>query len=268
MSVFMWVGYLASLFMGLALGLTGGGGSILTLPTLVYFFSIPTTQATAYSLIIVGVVALLGVWEARKNGTLRLGSALAFGVPGVLGVVVSRRVLLPALPEILQWGVYSVSKDSFLLLVFALLMFAASIKMIADSGKQETETQNVDTIARRLALSGIGLLVGLFAGLVGAGGGFMIVPALVWFAGLRMKEAVGTSLFVIALQSLLGVASDVKSLLALDKTLLVSVIVIAMVGMYAGSKLKQKLSPQKLKLGFGVFVFAMAVVIIFQELSH
>lgn len=261
-------GYPASLAMGLALGLTGGGGSILTVPIFVYLFGIGAVQATAYSLGLVGLVALWGAWGAYRSGDLNLKRALSFGIPGVFGVAISRRFLLPLMPAEISIMGSTWSQNSALLIGFSLLMLLASITMIQSSlGKGKiAPPANNERIVSEIGLSLSGLAVGLLAGFVGAGGGFLIVPALVSLGNLDMKQAVGTSLFVIALQSLLGILADAKTLAQIDFTLFSIVAVLAILGISLGGAIRQKLSQSKLKLGFGVFVLAMGGLIFFQEI--
>lgn len=261
------LGYAASLVMGLALGLTGGGGSILTVPILVYLFGIGALQATAYSLVIVGLVALWGTWGAYRNGELNLNRALAFGIPGVIGVAVSRRVLLPLLPSELSIFGLTLSQSSILLIAFSLLMLLASVSMIRTSWSENARVvaAKVDRSVSTIILFLGGLAVGLLAGFVGAGGGFLIVPALVSIGKLDMKQAVGTSLFVIALQSLLGVLSDFKAVAQMDFILFSVIAVLAIIGMSLGTLFRKRISQSKLMLGFGFFVLVMGGLILFQE---
>jgi len=261
------LGYAASLVMGLALGLTGGGGSILTVPILVYLFGIGALHATAYSLVLVGLVALWGAWGAYRNGELNLNRALAFGIPGVIGVLASRRLLLPLLPTELSIFGLALTQNSILLIAFSLLMLLASVSMIRASRSANTDLATADTSGSvsNIALFFGGLAVGLLAGFVGAGGGFLIVPALVNIGKLDMRQAVGTSLFVIALQSLLGVLGDFRALAQMDFILFSIVAVIAIIGMSLGTMFRKRISQSKLKLGFGIFVLVMGSLILFQE---
>lgn len=266
MSALEMLGYPASLVMGLALGLTGGGGSILTVPILVYLFGIGALQATAYSLALVGLVAAWGAWGAYRRRDLQLGRALMFGVPGVAGVLVSRRVLLPGLPDSVWIAGTPLSQNSLLLVVFAILMLAVSVSMIrASRGAGAPPGTHPDARVSRASLGLAGLVTGLLAGFVGAGGGFLIVPALVKMGRLDMRQAVGTSLFVIALQSLLGVAGDFRALSQIEWPLFVSIAVLAGLGMSLGTKFRDRISQPRLKLGFGVFVLVMGAFILVQE---
>lgn len=261
------LGYPASLAMGLALGLTGGGGSILSVPIFVYLFGIGALQATTYSLGLVGLVALWGAWGAYQNGDLNLNRALAFGIPGVFGVITSRRILLPSLPSSLSLGNFTLSQNSLLLIAFSFLMILASASMIRGywvTKKYILNPPSKTKVPLSLFFLG-GWCVGIVAGFVGAGGGFLIVPALVNIGKLEMRPAIGTSLFVIALQSLLGIAGDFSSLVKIDFTLFSSVAVLSLVGMSAGAKLRKNISQSKLKLGFGLFVLLMGSLILIEE---
>lgn len=261
------LGYPASLAMGLALGLTGGGGSILTVPILVYLFGIGALEATTYSLGLVGLVALWGAWGAYRKGELHLQRALSFGIPGIIGVLLSRRVLLPMLPQTLSFFDTTITKNSLLLISFSLLMLLASTSMIRSSFQDKTlkpQQQSKNELSN-IALTLSGLATGMLAGFVGAGGGFLIVPALVNVGRLGMRQAVGTSLFVIALQSLIGVLGDSEALAKIDLQLFGTIALLAVVGMSLGTKFRERISQRKLKLGFGVFVLVMGALILFQE---
>lgn len=262
-------GYPASFAMGVALGLTGGGGSILTVPILVYLFGISPLLATGYSLAIVGVVALWGTWGAYRAKDLQLRSGFIFGVPGVAGVIFARRVLLPTVPGALSlWG-KDFSKNSLLLILFSLLMIVASISMMRASSQAEppigAESKNSNQ-ASPLWLALIGFAVGIVAGFVGAGGGFLIVPALVTLAGLEMRQAIGTSLLVISMQSLLGILGDGAVLSTIDGRLFALIAVLALLGMSIGGRLRHSFSVARLKFGFGVFVLVMGAVILMHEI--
>jgi uncharacterized protein len=261
------LGYPASLVMGLALGLTGGGGSILTVPILVYLFGISAVESTTYSLVLVGLVALWGAWGAYRSGELNLSRALSFGIPGVIGVATSRRLLLPMLPAKLSILGMSLTQNSILLIAFSLLMLLASASMIRASRTSMAKSQlNIENEpVSVIALFFGGLTVGLIAGFVGAGGGFLIVPALVNIGRLDIKQAVGTSLFVIALQSLLGVLGDFEALRQMNFTLFSIIAALAILGMSLGTTFRKRISQSKLKLGFGIFVLVMGSLILLQE---
>ena len=260
-------GYIASIFIGISLGLIGGGGSILTVPVLVYLFGIGAEMSTAYSLFIVGSTALVGGVRNAFLGNVNYKTAVVFTIPAFIAVYASRAYLVPAIPnEIINLGKYVLTKDIAIMVFFALVMLAASVSMIRNKSKAEEEENSLP----QLNLPAIileGTVVGVLTGIVGAGGGFLIIPALVLFAKLPMKKAVGTSLFIIAAKSLIGFIGDVQRYGdQLDWTLLLTVTAIAVFGIFVGIYLNNFIDGKKLKKGFGFFVLLMAVYIIVKQL--
>jgi len=262
------LGLPASFAMGIMLGLTGGGGSILTLPIFVYIFHVSAQLSTSYSLLVVGMVASFGAFHAYRNKELDLRLALAFGIPGIFGVKFSRNILLPLLPEKIAIANYAWSKDSLLLIAFAILMLVVASNMLRAATLKQVlgKTQSVSDSKISPLCYVQGFLTGALAGFVGAGGGFILVPALMHFANLEMKKAVGTSLLIIALQSLLGISSDRAFFENADYRLLLSVLGVAIIGMQGGSTLRHRISPAKLKKAFGIFVFLMGIIIFVKEI--
>jgi len=257
------LGYIGALIMGLVLGLIGGGGSILTVPILHYLFGIDAATATAYSLFVVGATAATGSVSHLKQGNVNWTSALRFGVPSIAAVFATRAWLLPAIPE--QIG--SLAKGTVLLVLFALLMLAAAIGMV----RKGAAAHPAPTRARSTALLITvleGIIVGSLTGLVGAGGGFLIIPALVMFGGLGMKQAIGTSLVIIAAKSLIGFSGDLLAGLNADWSFLLTCAATAIVGILIGAALSAKLSAERLKPAFGWFVLVMGVVILATELGN
>ena len=260
-------GYIASIFIGISLGLIGGGGSILTVPVLVYLFGIGAEMSTAYSLFIVGSTALVGGVRNAFLGNVNYKTAVVFTIPAFIAVYATRAYLVPAIPnEIINLGKYVLTKDIAIMVFFALVMLAASVSMIRNKSKAEEEENSLP----QLNLPAIileGTVVGVLTGIVGAGGGFLIIPALVLFAKLPMKKAVGTSLFIIAAKSLIGFIGDVQRYGdQLDWTLLLTVTAIAVFGIFVGIYLNNFIDGKKLKKGFGFFVLLMAVYIIGKQL--
>lgn len=256
-------GYLAAALIGLSLGLIGGGGSILTVPVLVYIFGIDAVTATAYSLFIVGATSLVGTFPKYKEGLVDLKTALIFGAPSIAAVYLTRAYLVPFIPEtVLSLGDFELSKRLLLMGLFALLMVFASMSMIRDKKPAQTKAGKQAFQYGLILLEGA--LVGLITGLVGAGGGFLIIPALVLFTGLPMKKAVGTSLLIIAAKSLIGFTGDLGNLKP-DWQLLLIVTAIAIVGVLAGNRLARIIDGDKLKKGFGWFVLAMGIYILVKE---
>jgi uncharacterized membrane protein YfcA len=259
------IGYLASIFIGIFLGLIGGGGSILTVPVLVYLFHIDPVQATAYSLFIVGSSSLVGAWPKYKQGFVDLKTAIIFGIPSIISVYTTRKFLVPAIPTNLgEYGGLIVTKSLMLMLLFAILMIAASFSMIRSKSSKETITEGEQKFNYPLILIE-GALVGLLTGLVGAGGGFLIIPALVMLGKLPMKQAVGTSLLIIAAKSLIGFTGDLGNS-TINWTLLLSITALAIAGIFIGDKLSKRIDGNQLKKGFGWFVLFMGLAIIAEKL--
>jgi uncharacterized membrane protein YfcA len=259
------IGYLASILIGIFLGLIGGGGSILTVPVLVYLFHVDPVQATAYSLFIVGSSSLVGAWPKYKQGFVHLKTAIIFGIPSIISVYATRKFLVPAIPSNLgEYGGLIVTKSFMLMLLFAILMVGASFSMIRSKSSNETVTEGDQRFNYPLILIE-GALVGLLTGLVGAGGGFLIIPALVMLSNLPMKQAVGTSLLIIAAKSLIGFTGDLGTS-TINWTLLLSVTALAIAGIFIGDKLSKRIDGNQLKKGFGWFVLFIGLAIIAEKL--
>lgn len=258
------VGYFASALIGISLGLIGGGGSILTVPVLVYLFHVDAVLATAYSLFIVGATSLVGTFPKYKQGLVNIKTGLIFGIPSIAAVYLTRKLIVPAIPvEVFSVGDFIVTKSILMMLLFATLMVFASISMIRDAKPIVNSDSPKGFNYPMILLEGA--VVGMLTGLVGAGGGFLIIPALVLFTGLPMKEAVGTSLMIIAAKSLIGFTGDIGHF-AIDWNLLFTVSGIAIAGIFFGNYLSLKIDGAKLKKGFGWFVLIMGIYIIMKEL--
>lgn len=256
-----WAGYLASLLIGVTLGLIGGGGSILTIPVLVYLFSISPTLAISYSLFVVGVSSLVGAINNYLQGRVHLRTVLLFGCASITTVFLTRRFLIPILPDVFfTIGGFQVTHALFVMVVFALLMLAASISMIRS---RQFEAGAGGGTPLRLSLYGVG--IGLVTGFLGAGGGFLLVPALVLLMKLPMKEAIGTSLLIIALNSLIGFTGDLGRH-PIDWPFLLRITAIAVSGIFVGLYFNQRINSLLLKKAFGWFVLTMGVLILLREL--
>ena len=261
------IGYLSIFVMGLSLGILGAGGSILTVPILVYLFAISPTLATAYSLVLVGSTALAGGIRHILHGSFDREAFLVFGLPSVVSVYLSRRWLLPAIPEHLgSLGNYDFTRDGLIMLIFSALMLAASILMIRGRKAEETALQDTKK-PRRLVAAGEGLIVGAITGLVGAGGGFLIVPVMILLLKLPIRIAVSTSLLVIAMKSLIGFIGDLQGAQVIDWTFLFSLLVLSSAGILVGVKLGKKIPTTQLQRGFGWFILVTGILIIARELS-
>jgi uncharacterized membrane protein YfcA len=262
----MTIGLIASLLMGGILGLVGGGGSILTVPILIYLFGLSATLAATHSLFIVGLTALIGSYLYWRKNEIDFSTAIVFAIPSSLGVYLTRSFLIPSLPEVFfQSNNIVVTKEFLILFVFSMMMFAASYSMIF---KQTMVAERSPQAQNWLLLAGQAMLVGSLAGFVGAGGGFLIVPALIFWAGLNMRKAAGTSLLIIAIQSSFGFLSDYLRKETINWTLLGSVSLAAIVGIGIGSHFSRKLPERNLKVSFCWLVVEIAVFILVQQLKE
>ena len=260
------IGYFASLLIGISLGLIGGGGSILTVPVLVYLFKIEPVTATAYSLFIVGTTSLVGAFPKYNKGEINTKTAIVFGIPSILSVYSTRAFIVPAIPnEIFTIGPLIATKSFMTMLLFAVLMVFASVSMIRS--KKEVVDEEVEQVFNYPMILLEGTIVGLITGLVGAGGGFLIIPALVLFSKLPMKQAIGTSLIIIAAKSLIGFTGDLGHQ-TINWNLLLLVTTLAIAGIFIGNTIGSKIPADKLKKGFGWFVLVMGIYIIFKEFLH
>lgn len=258
------VGFLASILIGITLGLIGGGGSILTVPVLVYLFRIDAVLATAYSLFIVGTTSAVGSFSYFMKGLVNIKTAIIFGIPSIVAVYLTRAYLIPAIPEtIFSIGDFTMTKSILLMLLFAILMILTSYSMIKKHKNKETQTSQPQQFNYPLILLE-GTVVGIITGLVGAGGGFLIIPALVILSKLPMKEAVGTSLVIIAAKSLIGFFGE-SNQNPMDYLFLLKITTFAIVGIFIGMALSKKIDGSKLKPAFGWFVFVMGIYILLRE---
>lgn len=260
------LGYIASIFIGIALGLIGGGGSILTLPVLVYLFALDSVIATAYSLFIVGITSAIGSVSYFKNKLVNLKTAIIFGIPSIISVFITRAYVVPAIPkEVFSINNFVVTKSVLMLLLFAILMIAASYSMIKKDNNKVVENTGEQKFNYPIILLE-GTVIGILTGLVGAGGGFLIIPALVILSKLPMKEAIGTSLVIIAAKSLIGFFGE-SSDTYLDWYLLTKVSAFAIIGIFIGILLSKKIDGAKLKPAFGWFILVMGIYIIIQTVT-
>jgi uncharacterized protein len=261
------LGYFASIVIGISLGMIGSGGSILTVPVLVYLMNINPLLATTSSLFIVGTTSLVGGLRAYSKKLVDFKAVTEFGIPSIFSIFVTRHYLLPALPErMFSIGKEVVTRDIFLMVIFAILMILASYSMIRNKNNEGIKTvTEKDRHNKALPLILLGLGVGVVTGLLGAGGGFLIIPSLVLFLRLPMKMAVGTSLLIIAINSLFGFLFSLKQF-EYNWTILLVFTVLAIAGLFIGGKLADKIPNASLKKGFGWFILIMGVYIVVKEL--
>lgn len=256
------IGYIGALLVGFVLGLIGGGGSILTVPILVYLLGFNPIVATAYSLFIVGSSSLVGTFQKHKKKLVDFRTGLIFSFPSFLAVYATRRYLVPNLPDIfLDFGDFLVTKEVAIMLFFALIMLLSSVSMIRKNKKEDK--RNIQPYYLTFIQ---GLVIGTITGLIGAGGGFLYVPALVLWANLPMKKAVGTSLVIITINSLIGFTGDIQNI-DIGWTFLLTFSAFTIIGILVGSYFSKSVSNQNLKKGFGYFTLFMACCIIYMELT-
>jgi uncharacterized membrane protein YfcA len=264
MEVLTILGWVSAVIIGISLGLIGGGGSILTVPALVYLLNVSPVLATAYSLFVVGASALAGSFSFMKKGLVNYRTAAVFATPSFIAVYLTRKFLVPAIPETLfVAGDFTLTKNIGIMVFFALIMLAAAFSMIRNNNKQQEKEEKIRYNYPLIALEGA--VVGALTGIVGAGGGFLIIPALVLLAKLPMKMAVGTSLLIIAIKSLIGFLGDIGNQ-PIDWPFMLIFTALSLGGIFIGSWLSTKIDGRHLKKGFGWFVLLMAVYILLNEL--
>jgi uncharacterized membrane protein YfcA len=257
-------GYILAVFVGITLGLLGSGGSILTVPILTYVMGVQPVLATAYSLFIVGVTALFGGFQKAKQQLVDFQKVGLFGIPTILAVFITRKFIVPAIPEIMfSSATFILKKPVLIMVVFAVVMILASVRMIMPF--KETPISNNYKI-NYLAIFIQGFCIGLVAGFVGAGGGFLIIPALLLLTKTPMKMAIGTSLFIVAIQSILGFLGDLGTNQTIDWQLIITFTICAILGVFIGSYFAKKTQSEKLKTSFGWFVLLMGIYILVKEL--
>ena len=255
------LGYVGALFIGLVLGLTGGGGSILTVPILVYLMSVSPVTATAYSLFIVGTTSTFGAIQNYRKNLVDIKNGFIFAIPSFIAVYLTRKYIVPEIPKIIFESPIFITKDTFLMLFFAIIMIFGALSVLK---KKSQDTNNEEK--RNLILIGIQTFtIGIIIGLVGAGGGFLIIPSLILFAKLPMRKAVGTSLFIIAMNSLVGFMGDVQNLV-IDWIFLATFTTISVVGIFIGMYFTKYTNESQLKKIFSYFVLLMAGIILLKEM--
>jgi len=255
-------GLLGALVIGVVLGLTGSGGSILTVPVLVYLLSVNPVTATAYSLFVVGTTSLFGTIKNVQKGMIEYRIAFVLAVPAFIAVYLTRKLIVPSIPDIIIYNNFVLTKELFLMLFFAFVMLMASVSMIIT--RKEVLVKEAGNLNYTLMIFE-GFVIGVITGLVGAGGGFLIIPTLVIFANLSMKKAVATSLMIIAIKSLIGFLGDVGNVY-IDWEFLLLFTALSIAGIVLGIYLSNFIEGKKLKKAFGWFVLSMAIYVIIKEL--
>ncbi len=258
------LGYTGAFATGLILGLLGGGGALLSIPVLVYFFHLEASVATGYSLFLIGIAASSGALQNIRKKMVDYNAALYYGIPSVVTVYIFRRFIIHELPDtIFILGSFSLSKNNLILFLLTLVMFGVAYKMIGSNGE---DIKDGKRSVNHVMLMVYAVIIGCFLGLVGAGGGFLMTPALIYFANLNMKKAIGTSLLLVAINSFIGFLGDLHSDMQMDWKFLLFFSVFSISGVAAGNYLAHFANNQKLKKGFGWFVLFTGVLILVKEL--
>lgn len=257
------IGYILAIFVGMTLGMLGSGGSILSVPILVYVMGIEPTLATAYSLFVIGTASLVGGFQKAKQKAVDFRKVVLFGIPTVITVFITRKIIVPEIPNvIISSDGFTLDKSVLIMIVFAVVMIIASVKMIKPS---EMPILSGDEKVHYYKIAFYGICIGLLSGFVGAGGGFLIIPTLLFLAKTPMKVAVGTSLFIVASQSLIGFLGDINGSQSIDWKLLLVFTSCSIVGIFIGNFISRKVEGVKLKTAFGWFVLAMGIYIMIKE---
>ncbi|HAH54361.1 MAG TPA: permease [Flavobacterium sp.] len=264
METSQFIGYILAIFVGMTLGLLGSGGSILSVPILVYVMGIEPTLATAYSLFVIGTTSLVGGIHKAKQKLVDFYKVVLFGIPAIISVFITRKILVPRIPDVIfSTENFTLTKSILMMVVFAFVMIFASVRMIKPL-KEKIVYEEVKFNYFKITFMGV--LIGIVSGFVGAGGGFLIVPTLLFFANTPMKMAVGTSLFIVSAQSLIGFTGDILSDQIIDWKLLEYFTLASIIGIFIGNFIAKKVADDKLKTSFGWFVLAMGIYILIREL--
>jgi len=265
----MIAGFIAFLGIGLILGLIGGGGSILGVPVLVYVMCYSADVATSYSLFIVGLTSLIGALSYLRKGEISAEAIIQFALASMISVFCVRKFVMPAIPEHFTLAGILVSKHTLIMIVFSILILFSSYSMIKKRKPNNMREVRWDEFSRSPLglpfLILLGVAVGFITGFVGAGGGFIIVPVLIFFLRLRFKKAIGTSLCIIAINSLVGFTGNFGNQ-HIEWGFLLSISAVCATGILLGSLLSNKISGQSLKPAFGWFTLIVGVSVLIKDL--
>ena len=261
------LGYFCATLVGISLGLFGSGGSILTVPIMVYLLHINPVEATGYSLFVVGLTSTIGGTIYINRKLVNFKTALVFGVPSLICVFLTRKFLMPLIPNpIYITSSFILSKETSIMLVFALLMMMVAYNMIRKARTEEELTVDIHKF-NYLQLAKAGILAGVLTGILGVGGGFIIIPALVLYAKISVRMSVGTSLLIIASNSLIGFLQEmVDHHNALNYTFLMLFSTLAAAGIFIGLRLSMQLNSVQLKKYFGWLIFVLGIGVLMKEL--
>ena len=260
-------GYIGAFVVGLVLGITGSGGSILSMPILVYLFKFNAVTASAYSLFIVGVTALTGSFQNFKKKLINYRTTILFSTSAVISVYVTRKYLIGLIPEIIlsNNNIIVIRKDQLIMVLFGILMLFAGFLMIKKTPRTIMKFKKTKTITpNKLLIFFEGSIIGFLTGLIGAGGGFIIIPILVILSNLKMESAIATSLLIISTKSLIGFIGDVQNLI-IEWDFLIIFTSISIFGIIVGQLIRKKVMENQLKKIFGSFVFVIGILILLRE---
>ncbi|HWB63130.1 MAG TPA: sulfite exporter TauE/SafE family protein [Chitinophagales bacterium] len=256
-------GYIGALCTGLVLGLMGGGGGLLAIPILVYLFGVEASVATGYSLFLVALTASSGAFQNIRKKMVDYHAAFYYGLPSVITLYIMRRYVMPAIPKALfTVGNYTVQKNQLILFALAIVMFAAAYKMITSDNDVITDEPHK---ANKLKLATLAVVIGSFLGLVGAGGGFLVMPSLIYFANLPPKKAVGTALVIVSVNSLIGFIGDLGTHTAFNWSFLLTFSFFSISGVFIGHYLAGFIHNHLLKKYFGWFILVVGIWIVIKE---
>ena len=255
-------GYLGAFCIGLIMGLTGAGGSILTVPILVYLMGLNPILATGYSLFIVGATSAFGTIQNFTKGNVEVKTAFTYAIPSIIAIFLTRKFLVPNIPDtVFESGAIYISKGSFLMLLFSIVMIGVAIAMLVrkeNTAQHQPNEQHIFVAMLRM------FVLGIMIGTVGAGGGFLFVPVLLYIAKLPMKKAIGTSLLIIALNSLIGFTGEIGNA-PINWTFLLGFTGVSVFGIVIGLWASKFINETQLKKAFAWFVIAMAVFVLLRE---
>jgi uncharacterized protein len=255
--------FIASLGIGLSLGLIGAGGSILTIPVFVYILKKDPVSSSVYSMFVVGISSMAGSIQSILNKLVDFRAVLTFGIPSVIGVILARKTIFPIIPdELFSIGSFTISKSMLLMLCLSSLMILAARRMLKPMPKKnQVECEEKQVTASLLVR---GLLVGMVTGLLGIGGGFLIVPALYLLVNLPVKKAIGTALLIITINSLFSFLNSYASM-DLDWLLLIKFSIGAVAGIIIGTMLSRRIHGDYLKKTFGWVILSMSFYIMYKQ---
>ena len=258
------IGYVGALIVGVVLGLMGGGGSIITIPILTYLFQLNPITTTAYSLFVVGTSSSIGTLSNWNKGLIDYRVALVFSIPSFLAVYAVRKYIMPLIPtEILTLNELVITKDMVIMVFFAVIMIASAVSMIKKNKGFTAHKMTNQLNYPLIILAGIG--IGLLTGIIGIGGGFLIIPTLVLLLNIDMKKAVATTLFIIAIKSLVGFLGDIGHT-EINWTFLVLFTALSTIGIYFGTYLSTYIKTVNLKKSFGWMILLVSATILYKEL--